>query len=159
MNDRPSLRLPSHAPALYECPFCAIASGRREQERFVGFRDDAVIVIISLRKYPSNAGHALVAPVQHYENIYDLPDQLLDRVNRVAKRVAVAMRQTFGCAGVTLRQNNEPAGNQDVWHYHLHVVPRHPGDSYGAARTQKAGDGERERYASLLREYLAANPS
>jgi hypothetical protein len=38
------------------------------------------------------------------------------------------MRDAFGCEGISTRQHNGPAGNQDVWHFHLHVFPRYPND-------------------------------
>ncbi len=34
------------------------------------------------------------------------------------------MKEGYGCEGTSFRQHNEPAGYQDVWHYHLHVFPR-----------------------------------
>jgi histidine triad (HIT) family protein len=40
------------------------------------------------------------------------------------------MKQVYDCDGVSTRQHNEPAGNQDVWHYHLHVTPRYHGDRF-----------------------------
>ncbi len=38
------------------------------------------------------------------------------------------MRAAWGCDGVSTRQHNEPAGNQHMWHYHMHVTPRFRGD-------------------------------
>jgi histidine triad (HIT) family protein len=38
------------------------------------------------------------------------------------------MRIAYACDGISLRQHNEPAGDQDVWHLHVHVFPRHQGD-------------------------------
>jgi histidine triad (HIT) family protein len=74
-----------------------------------------------------------VIPAAHFENLYDLPDALGADIHRVARRVAIAMKTAYGCAGVSTRQHNESAGNQDVWHYHLHVFPRYPGDDlYGS---------------------------
>lgn len=61
------------------------------------------------------------------------------------------MKQAFGCDGVSTRQHNEPAGDQDVWHFHLHVFPRWTGDdlyrSFGAA----ADPAELRRRAGQLR--------
>jgi hypothetical protein len=30
----------------------------------------------------------------------------------------------FGCEGISTRQHDEPAGNQDIWLVHRHVFPR-----------------------------------
>ena len=46
----------------------------------------------------------------------------------LVQRVAVAMRAAYACDGISVRQHNEPAGGQDVWHLHVHVFPRYDGD-------------------------------
>lgn len=58
---------------------------------------------------------------------------------------------------MTVRQHNEPAGSQDVWHYHLHVIPRYSGDGFYAELPQKVATtpGEREPFAQGLRAYFA----
>jgi histidine triad (HIT) family protein len=85
--------MPSHAPADYRCPFCRIARGE---------------------VMPRNAGNALIVPRGHYENIYEMPDDLLAQVIVTAKRIAVAMKTAYGCDGTSLRQHNEPAGSQEM---------------------------------------------
>ena len=95
-------------------------------------------------------------PLAHYENLYALPDDLAARVAQVARRVAIAMRTGYPCDGVTVRQNNEPAGGQDVWHLHTHVVPRYVGDRSTEARIVRPDAAERARYAVRLRQSLAA---
>ena len=142
----------SHAPADYRCPFCTLAGGAEAD--FTAWRDDHVMVQISRDWTPATPGKALVIPRQHYENIYTLPDDLAGRIAQVVRRVAVAIRRGYPCAGVTVRQNNEPAGGQDVWHYHTHVTPRNPGDRLYQSRLVCADDGERARYAALLRSLL-----
>lgn len=141
-----------HAPPDYDCPFCAIAAGSRSE--FTAWRDEQVVVQISLHWNPDNPGWALVIPVAHVENIYALPDELAGRIARVARRVAIAMRRGYPCDGVTIRQNNEPAGGQDVWHLHTHVVPCHTGGKRRSSRFRRADDAERARYAARLRRSL-----
>ncbi|MCY3783004.1 MAG: HIT family protein [Chloroflexi bacterium] len=147
----------SHAPPGYDCPFCAIAAGAESE--FTAWRDAHVVVQISRRHSPDSPqvpGNALVIPRAHYENLYALPDDLASRVAQVARRVAIAMRTGYPCDGVTVRQNNEPAGGQDVWHLHTHVIPRHTGDRVTQSRGGRADDDERARYAALLCRSLAA---
>ena len=144
----------SHAPPDYNCPFCATAAGAEPE--FTAWRDAHVLVRISKNWYSSNPGHALVIPLAHHENIYALPDDLAGRIARMARRVASAMRRGYPCDGVTVRQNNEPAGDQDVWHLHTHVIPRHTGDDLRGSRFGQADDAERARYAVLLRESLTS---
>jgi histidine triad (HIT) family protein len=49
-------------------------------------------------------------------------------VHDLVREVAIAIRQTYGCKGVSTRQHNEPAGNQEAWRYHGHVFPRYADD-------------------------------
>ena len=142
----------SHAPPDYECPFCAIASGAEPE--FTAWRDEHVLVQIALHWDPDNPGRALVIPLAHVENIYTLPDDLAGRIARTTRRVAIAMRRGYPCDGVTVRQNNEPAGGQDVWHLHTHVVPCHTGGKWRSSRLRRANDAERARYASRLQQSL-----
>jgi histidine triad (HIT) family protein len=79
---------------------------------------------------PGHFGHVLVVPNEHYENIYDLPAPVAAKIHECARVVALATKSAYRCDGVTLRQNNEPQGGQDVWHCHLHIYPRSEGDSF-----------------------------
>ena len=142
----------SHEPAGYLCPFCAIAAGAEAE--FTAYRDDHVLVQISLHWNPVHPGKALVIPLAHHENVYTLPDELAGRIAAVVRRVAIAMRTGYPADGVTVLQNNEPAGDQDVWHIHTHVIPRYDGDREDQGRRMRADDPDRARYASRLRKLL-----
>ncbi|WP_240922171.1 HIT domain-containing protein [Oleiagrimonas sp. C23AA] len=99
-------------------------------------------------------GHCLVIPRRHYENVLDIPDELGSDFFRAARRLAHAMRDVFGCDGISTRQHNGPAGNQDVWHYHLHVFPRFTGDGlYGGPKLAYDPE-ERMALAARLRAAL-----
>ena len=143
---------PSHEPVGYRCPFCAIAAGAESQ--FTAWRDDHAVVQISLHWNPVHPGKALVIPLAHHENVYALPDELAGRIAAVVRRVALAMRTGYPSDGVTVLQNNEPAGDQDVWHLHTHVIPRYMGDRKDQRLRVRADDRDRARYASRLRELL-----
>ncbi len=96
-----------------------------------------------------------------YENLYIIPDEVLCAVHRFSKRLAVAFKRVYRCDGVLLWQHNEPAGSQDVWHYHLHVIPRFEGDGFYAVLPRKilTTAAEREPYARRLRAYFEGTPA
>jgi histidine triad (HIT) family protein len=150
----------SHAPPGYQCPFCALAIGvdtasNRQQD--IVRRTTGALAFISPRWWPSNHGHAVVVPIGHHENLYELPDEAGHAVHDLVRDVAIAIRRTYGCEGVSTRQHNEPAGNQDAWHYHVHVFPRYPGDQLYASRPypQFVTPEQRRPYAERLRGYFA----
>ena len=149
----------NHAPAEYACPFCGIAAGRFDAltvAEDVVLRTAHVTAFIASHWWEANAGHVLVIPNAHYENLYDLPDALGGPIHAAARRIALALKQAYGCAGVSTRQHNEPAGNQDVWHYHLHVFPRYADDALYLRTYERRPTTPAERlpYAIKLRAAL-----
>ena len=150
----------NHAPENYECPFCGIVrgvDGLTNSDHIVLANED-VTAFVAANWWPNNPGHVLVVPNDHYENIYDLPDELGTPIHAAARRIAIALKTAFECEGVSTRQHNEPVGNQDVWHYHLHVIPRHPGDRlYGLTESSRApliSEELRSKYAEKLRRAI-----
>ena len=109
-------------------------------------------VLVLINPFSISAGHALVVPRRHIENLYELSDELAAPILSTAARVARAAKSAFAAAGITLRQNNEPASDQHLFHFHLHVIPRFDGDleRFNAA-PQLAGLAAQEAAASRLR--------
>ena len=98
----------------------------------------------------------IVVPVEHHENLYAIPDDLGRDLFAAARRAAVALKRAYGCPGTSTRQHNEPAGDQEVWHFHWHVFPRWPGDLlYERSGSWASHEAMAER-AALLRVAYAA---
>lgn len=152
-------RLRSHEPPGYRCPFCFLLAGGTDEHNHP---DDVVAVTgLALARiapvwWPDNPGGALVIPRAHHENLYDLPADAGHAVWDLTQRVARAMRTAYPCQGVSTRQHNEPAGGQDVWHLHVHVLPRHEGDELYPRHHEARWVGleERRGYAARLRSAL-----
>lgn len=148
----------SHEPENYACPFCGmIDEDSHSTTPDLIYEDELIFSIISLHWFTNNPGHTLIIPKEHIENLYELPGHLSDRIHRFSRYLALALKSAYGCDGVTARQNNEPAGSQDVWHYHLHLVPRFTGDDIYRTKFSIAPVEKRQKCAALLREYFAAN--
>ncbi len=123
----------NHEPERYVCPLCQIARGEEtekgNQEDSVLFRSEVVTIFVAGKWWRSNPGHIIVIPTRHIENLYDMPEELGHIIFDYSKKVAIILKHAYGCDGVSTRQHNEPAGNQDVFHFHLHVFPRYTGDN------------------------------
>jgi histidine triad (HIT) family protein len=142
----------NHAPPGYRCPFCRnLASGAADLPLEILHRDDSIFVKMNPKWWPRNPGSVLVIPNHHYENVYDLPADLGTPIQRAVRSAAVAMKDAFRCDGVSTRQHNEPDGNQDVWHYHVHVFPRWKDDGLYGGHGSLADPDEVRRRAALLR--------
>lgn len=156
------MALYSHAPAGYECPFCRIVSGKEKpnkgtKQRDIIYQNNLVTAFIASKWWPNNKGHVLVVPNKHYENIYELPSDMAAEIHHAAQLAALAMKHTYYCDGISTRQHNEPAGNQDVWHYHLHVYPRYKNDNLYLTKGDDTEPDDRPFYANKLRAWIQKN--
>ncbi len=75
-----------------------------------------------------NPYKVLVVPTAHVETLYDLTDAQTAELFQVVVKVARAIRLVSGCEGLNLVQSNSTAGQQDVPHLHVHLLPRWSGD-------------------------------
>lgn len=87
--------------------------------------DERVLAFLDIM--PRAAGHALVVPKAPARNLLDVEPGDLAAVMAVVQRVAQAQMQVFDAEGITVTQHNEKAGGQEVFHLHVHVIPRHAG--------------------------------
>lgn len=153
----------NHEPKEYVCPLCQIAQGKPteqgSQEDSIVLRDKDLTVFIAGKWIRSNPGHVIIIPNKHIENIYDMPNALGHKIFDMSKRICVALKEIYKCDGTSVRQHNEPAGNQDVWHYHLHVCPRYMNDNMYLNNNNKYWPPmeEKKPYADRLKEYFKNN--
>lgn len=109
------------------CIFCKIATGEIPSATL--YEDEDFRVILDLN--PAAKGHALIIPKEHYRNLYDLDDELAAKVLVLAKNMVCKMKEVLGCDGYNIVQNNEEAAGQSVFHFHMHMIPRHKDDKVG----------------------------
>jgi histidine triad (HIT) family protein len=76
---------------------------------------------------PLNLGHTQVIPKAHYVDIFGIPQELLCQVHATAQLVAPAVKKASAADGVSIIQQNGKAAGQDIFHLHVHVVPRFEG--------------------------------
>jgi histidine triad (HIT) family protein len=149
----------NHAPAGYQCPLCQLVEGADNPDPWtkqsdIFYRDADLLAFVNVKWWGSIKGNAIVMPNVHVENMFELDADLAGKIHEVAKEIGRAYLESFGSRGVSTRQHNGPAGNQDVWHYHLHVFPRSDrGDLYGAP-TRLSSLAEREPYVERLRGWF-----
>ena len=106
------------------CIFCKLANGIFDTN--IIYEDDTFTVILDAS--PANPGHALILPKEHYQDVFDIDEEVLGKAMKLAKRVAARQLEVLKCDGVNIIQNNKEAAGQSVLHYHLHVIPRYKDD-------------------------------
>lgn len=147
-----------YAPSDYVCPFCQFISGKEtEYNKFqdIVYQDNFTLSFLSPKWWKNNPGNLLVIPKKHYENIYSIPGKELSDVYSTAKKIAIALKEVYQCDGTSMRQHNEPAGNQDIWHFHVHVFPRYKDDNFYRSESRFTEPSERIEYGEKLRKYFS----
>ncbi len=107
-----------------DCVFCKILAG--ELPAHFVYKDELVVAFLSLEQ--PNPYKVLVIPRAHREMIYDLDAEQAAAVFQATVKIARVIRDVSGCEGMNLVQSNGRVGQQDVFHFHLHIVPRFSGD-------------------------------
>ncbi|TMC99068.1 MAG: HIT family protein [Chloroflexi bacterium] len=110
-----------------DCIFCAIVKG--EAPASLTHEDDSVIAFMDIQ--PITHGHMLVMPREHAVLMQDVNETAAMRAFRVARRLASLARHTLGASGANLLVMDGEVAFQDVPHFHIHVIPRYPGDGFG----------------------------
>ena len=135
-----------------DCVFCKIVA--KQIPATVVHEDDHTLAFMDIGQV--NPGHVLVALKQHAENIFALHDAQAAAVFRSAAKVARAIRAAFQPEGLSVYQANGKAAGQTVFHFHIHLVPRHERD--GMELTWPVKNPPRERlaeHAEKIRAKLA----
>jgi histidine triad (HIT) family protein len=107
-----------------DCIFCRIAAGKAPAS-IVAENADAIAFMDINQPTP---GHVLVIPRAHVRDIYELGSETADAVFRLTVQVAKAVKLALAPDGLTLIQANERAGQQHVFHFHMHILARYLDD-------------------------------
>ncbi len=127
------------------CIFCKIVKGEIPSEKI--HEDDTTFAFLDIN--PVNLGHTLVVPKKHFENIYDVDDNVVAHIMKVAKKVSVALKK-IGADGINITMNNDKDAGQVVFHLHMHVIPRLKGDNLHLWPGRKPKEGELRETAQKI---------
>jgi histidine triad (HIT) family protein len=110
-----------------ECIFCDIISGKIESSKV--YEDDRVLALMDIQ--PVNQGHILIIPKKHAKLMTDLDDDLISHIFKIAKKINIALRKSgVKCEGVNIFLADGEAAFQEIFHVHVHVIPRFAGDGF-----------------------------
>ena len=114
--------------SLGECAFCNIVRGAAPSSKV--YADDLVMAFMDIQ--PVNEGHVLIVPRAHAACLAELDAETGAHLFRVAMELSKAVRQSgVRCEGVSLSLADGEAAGQEVFHVHLHLIPRYRGDGFG----------------------------
>ena len=124
-----------------DCIFCKIINGTAPSMKI--YEDEYTIAFMDIANDVD--GHLLVVPKAHFKNILDCNDEYLINVMRTVKRIAKHLVDNCGYDGVNLINASDESAGQDVFHFHIHLIPRKAGDNikawpnFDGAKTETEG--------------------
>ncbi len=102
------------------CIFCKIVEGKIPSEKV--YEDEDFLAFSDAN--PQSEGHTLVIPKEHYEDIFDIPEDILGELMIRVKEVSEdIMAGELNPAGIRLQQSNGKSAGQEIFHFHVHVIP------------------------------------
>lgn len=107
-----------------DCIFCKIIKGELPSRTV--YEDELIKVIMNIN--PATDGHLLVLPKEHYVNIMDIDEKVLNHTYRIIKdKLYSELKEKLNCEGLTIANNNELG--QEIKHFHIHLIPRYKDDN------------------------------
>lgn len=113
------------------CLFCQIAQGERPAQKV--FEGEGAVAFLDI--FPCTPGHTLVIPRRHYPTLSEMPAEEIGTLFQTAAVVATKVQAAMGAAGFNLGINNGKAAGQEVFHAHIHIIPRYQGDGGGSMKS------------------------
>ena len=136
-----------------ECVFCSIISG--EVPASIVHNDEHVLAFMDA--HPVNAGHVLVIPKSHAAHLSELEPDIGGEVFKMAMKVSAAVRRSsIPCSAVNLILADGSDAGQEIFHVHLHVIPRFKGDNFSMSSRTRARPSRDElgRLAAMISKSL-----
>ena len=127
-----------------DCIFCKIAN--KEIPSNIVYENDLVMAILDVS--PVSLGHVLIIPKKHAENIYDIEEEYLKEIILTAKKIALGYKKIFNINDVQLIHNAGKNAQQEVFHFHLHLIPRTEGDEINLSIPKN--DNLKEKFAEFM---------
>ena len=120
------------------CNFCEILI---ENDNEI-YRDEFITALLD--SDPITKGHIIILPNQHYLDLDEIPDAIINRIFKLSKEYVRLLKEKFGAPGYSIMQNGGMFN--DIRHFHVHVFPRFTKEefswTYGALSDSDATDFE-----------------
>ena len=134
-----------------DCIFCKLVAGQIPSTRV--YEDEHTLAFMDLGHV--NPGHVLVAIKKHASNVFELETSQAEAIGRAVVKISKALKKAFEPEGLSVYQANGKAAGQTVFHYHVHLLPRHAGDGMELVWPVKNPPRDKlEEYAAKIRGAL-----
>ena len=110
------------------CLFCNLSATKDDAASYIVHRGAHCLVV--LNAFPYTAGHVMVAPYEHLDQLAKLPHAAATEMMELTQRLEVVLRELYRPEGINLGMNiGKAAGAGVAGHIHMHVLPRWTADA------------------------------
>ena len=99
--------------------FCKIVNN--EIPAYTIYEDNIVKVFLDVN--PIHNGHTLIVPKKHYQDLFDINEDTINYILKIAKQISNLLKEKLNNDGITLCENN--GYGQEIKHFHLHLIPKY----------------------------------
>jgi len=121
-----------------DCIFCKIVS--KKAGAVTVFEDEHSIAFLDI--HPLNPGHTLVVPKKHFASMVEMPPEEVGKVFVSVSKVMRGVMKASKADGINIGQSNGRAASQEVFHMHVHVIPRYIHELPGGFPERKTASEE-----------------
>ena len=134
-----------------DCIFCKIISGEIPATKV--YEDNDVFAFLDIQ--PINFGHVLVIPKEHYKDLSVTPKELVCKSMEVVHKLIPVIKKATGADAVNIGINIGENAGQEVFHTHIHIMPRFSDDGYEVWHSKKTyAEGEMDKMSALISEQI-----
>ena len=116
------------------------------------YEDDHIVAFLDIK--PSVNGHVLIVPKTHHEDLLRTPSAILDQLMLAVQKIAPAAMNAVGARAFNLGVNTGADAGQIIFHTHIHILPRSPGDGKTLWGHRDASADELKLMAEKIRANL-----
>ncbi len=114
------------------CIICKIVAGEVPAKKI--YEDKNFMAFLDIN--PITDGHTMLVPKQHFQTIFELPENLNSGLVTAVKKVSQKIKNSqLEPSGFNFGINHMPSAGQEVEHLHLHIIPRKENDGGGSVQT------------------------
>ncbi|MBU8880006.1 HIT family protein [Bacillus sp. FJAT-29790] len=140
-----------------DCIFCKIVNGEIPSAKV--FENEHVVAFLDISQVTK--GHTLVIPKIHKENVFELDAETARHIFEAVPKIAGAIKAEYSPLGLNILNNNGKDAGQEVFHFHLHLIPRYgSGDGFGAVWKSHQSDytpADLQEIAGSIQKHLIVN--
>ncbi len=103
------------------CIFCEIINGNIPSYKI--YEDDTCMAFLDISQ--ATIGHTLIVPKNHFENIFELDEKVMEHLGKIVVKLSKHLKDTLGLTALNILNNNGSNAGQTVNHFHIHLIPRY----------------------------------